>query len=422
MFVNIKGLLCITLLVFSSNFLLLPSANAEKKEPISEIASDKLKGNGGNEEKKEKKKSAVTNKKNTNVGEAKNSSKNSPDKQKKSLDEKKEKNAAAAAELLKEIKREEKDLHKQINLLDISLKENESQSIKLKDKIQKSKNLSKSYKKDIESLNKSISDRNELLKKRVISMQESNSDTNYLELLLGSTNFSNFFQRLNAMSYFMEADRAILELHQKESAELERKQKDVETQLENYKKSKVELNSVKDIIIEQQQQQKDLLKLLNTKKITVKKELDDLKTILIRLPSNAPTPSNALPKVAQVGYQWIGNSVYVFGGGRNIRDVQIGVFDCSSFVYWAFEQEGVNLGDRTSVSTETLNKKGKRIPVSAIKPGDIVFFDTYKVDGHVGIYVGNGKFIGAQSSTGVAVADMKTGYFKSTFKGHVRRL
>lgn len=37
------------------------------------------------------------------------------------------------------------------------------------------------------------------------------------------------------------------------------------------------------------------------------------------------------------------------------------------------------------------------------------FFNTYKRDVHVGIYVGNGKFIGAQSSTGVAVADMSVG-------------
>ena len=36
-----------------------------------------------------------------------------------------------------------------------------------------------------------------------------------------------------------------------------------------------------------------------------------------------------------------------------------------------------------------------------MQPGDLVFFDTYKRDGHVGIYIGNGKFIGAQTSTGL---------------------
>lgn len=52
----------------------------------------------------------------------------------------------------------------------------------------------------------------------------------------------------------------------------------------------------------------------------------------------------------------------------------------------------------------------------------MVFFDTYKKDGHVGIYVGNGKFIGAQSSTGVAEVDMTKGYWKEKFSGHVRRV
>jgi hypothetical protein len=57
-----------------------------------------------------------------------------------------------------------------------------------------------------------------------------------------------------------------------------------------------------------------------------------------------------------------------------------------------------------------------------IQPGDIVFFDTYKKNGHVGIYVGNGKFIGSQSKTGVAIADMSQGYFKDKFNGMVRRV
>jgi cell wall-associated NlpC family hydrolase len=40
-----------------------------------------------------------------------------------------------------------------------------------------------------------------------------------------------------------------------------------------------------------------------------------------------------------------------------------------------------------------------------MQPGDLVFFNTYKKDGHVGIYIGNGKFIGSQSSTGVEIAE-----------------
>ena len=57
-----------------------------------------------------------------------------------------------------------------------------------------------------------------------------------------------------------------------------------------------------------------------------------------------------------------------------------------------------------------------------MRPGDMVFFNTYKTDGHVGIYLGGGKFIGSQSSTGVAVADMSSGYWANTFNGRVMRV
>lgn len=127
-------------------------------------------------------------------------------------------------------------------------------------------------------------------------------------------------------------------------------------------------------------------------------------------------------EVIDVGRKWIGNSVYIFGGGRNQSDIERGRFDCSSFVHWAFAQVGVDLGPLTSTSTETLKHLGKNVSPKEMKPGDLVFFDTYKIDGHVGIYVGDGKFIGAQTNTGVAIADMSKGYWKEKFNGRVKRI
>jgi len=116
------------------------------------------------------------------------------------------------------------------------------------------------------------------------------------------------------------------------------------------------------------------------------------------------------------------HSVYIFGGGRNQSDIARGRFDCSSFVHWAFKEVGVDLGPLNSTSTETLKHLGETVSPSDLKPGDLVFFDTYKTDGHVGIYIGNGKFIGAQTSTGVAIADMTQGYWEESFNGRVKRI
>jgi cell wall-associated NlpC family hydrolase len=118
------------------------------------------------------------------------------------------------------------------------------------------------------------------------------------------------------------------------------------------------------------------------------------------------------------GFKYIGHSVYVFGGGRSAYDIANGRFDCSGFVHWAFSQAGVNIG----TSTESLKNQGTRVSYSDIRPGDLVFFNTYKQDGHVGIYLGNGQFIGSQSSTGVAVANMSSGYWRDHFSGHVQRI
>src|SRR5690625_4924511 len=93
-----------------------------------------------------------------------------------------------------------------------------------------------------------------------------------------------------------------------------------------------------------------------------------------------------------------------------------GGFDCSGFVAWAYKSEGLNLPSYTGA----LAGVGHRVPsLSQAKPGDLVFF---RGGAHVGIYLGNGKFIGSQTSTGVAIADMTSGYWGSTFDGHIRRV
>ena len=134
--------------------------------------------------------------------------------------------------------------------------------------------------------------------------------------------------------------------------------------------------------------------------------------------TNTAVGSGSVSTVINAGYKYIGNSVYVFGGGKSASDIAAGRFDCSGFVSWAFAQAGVKVGASTSV----LKNTGTRVSVSEMRPGDMVFFNTYKTDGHVGIYLGGGKFIGSQSSTGVAIANMTSGYWANTFNGRVMRV
>jgi hypothetical protein len=129
-------------------------------------------------------------------------------------------------------------------------------------------------------------------------------------------------------------------------------------------------------------------------------------------------------------------SVYTWGGGRRstspFYSSPIRV-DCSSFVWWCYNTHGVSLkGGKTGMTTDTIKRDSRMLVVSSrgsskqaainkIQVGDIVYFDTYKADGHIGIYNGNGKFIGAQSSGGISEADMSKGYWWNKFNGHVLR-
>ena len=117
----------------------------------------------------------------------------------------------------------------------------------------------------------------------------------------------------------------------------------------------------------------------------------------------------------------------MFGGGRSEKDIAAGRFDCSSYVRWAYSQLGINLGPLTSTSTETLKNKGTAVKggLANAKPGDLIFFDTYKKNGHVVIYLGNNQFIGAQGKTGVGIVDLNSSYgsyFKKRFSGNIRRI
>lgn len=72
-------------------------------------------------------------------------------------------------------------------------------------------------------------------------------------------------------------------------------------------------------------------------------------------------------------------------------------FDCSGLVFYSFRRAGVELPR----DTRSMRSAGREISRSALSRGDLVFFDQEgKKSSHVGIYLGNGKFVHAPSSGG----------------------
>jgi len=100
---------------------------------------------------------------------------------------------------------------------------------------------------------------------------------------------------------------------------------------------------------------------------------------------------------------------------RGGESVQSG-FDCSGFVRHLYEETFGKLlprrADEQARSTETIAK-------DELQPGDLVFFNTMRrTFSHVGIYLGDGKFIHApRKGKQVEIADMREAYWKKRFTG-----
>jgi len=101
---------------------------------------------------------------------------------------------------------------------------------------------------------------------------------------------------------------------------------------------------------------------------------------------------------------------YVFGGTSSNG------FDCSGYVQHVFAMLGISLPRTADAQFDA----GHRI-VGGMKPGDLVFFQTYAAGAsHVGIYLGHGRFVHASSSRGVMVSSLSDSYWASRFIGAKR--
>lgn len=112
-------------------------------------------------------------------------------------------------------------------------------------------------------------------------------------------------------------------------------------------------------------------------------------------------------KVIKIAEHQVGVS-YHFGGESPVEG-----FDCSGLVYYSYQQIHVNL-PRT-----TLAQLKYSVPVSRkeLRPGDLVFFRIHRSRiSHVGIYLGNNRFIHAPSTgKSVTISHLNSPYWKKRF-------
>ncbi|RTL37935.1 MAG: NlpC/P60 family protein [Burkholderiales bacterium] len=101
-------------------------------------------------------------------------------------------------------------------------------------------------------------------------------------------------------------------------------------------------------------------------------------------------------------------------GGNSVENG----FDCSGFTRHIFEMS-VGLVLPRRADEQAKDSSLLAIRQDELKPGDLVFFNTMKrTFSHVGIYVGEGKFIHApRTGSAVRVEDMRDAYWAKRFTG-----
>jgi cell wall-associated NlpC family hydrolase len=134
----------------------------------------------------------------------------------------------------------------------------------------------------------------------------------------------------------------------------------------------------------------------------------------------APTPPPAA--VASNGYAISGSALLLRGTPYKNGGHDPSGFDCSGFVWYVFDQNGVHVPRTVSEQF----RAGSDVDPADLRAGDLIFFDT--VNGparqtatHVGISIGGDEFVHAPSSAGeVRVERLGSPYWSPRFVGAKR--
>ncbi|MBP1989166.1 C40 family peptidase [Paenibacillus eucommiae] len=107
-------------------------------------------------------------------------------------------------------------------------------------------------------------------------------------------------------------------------------------------------------------------------------------------------------KIVNLAQSLKGKVTYKYGVNNSVKYI----FDCSSFTKYLFASQGITLKWGSNLQS----KQGTYVAKKNLKKGDLVFFGTSLSNlTHVGVYMGNGKYIHntiGKNINGVLISDL----------------
>ena len=143
--------------------------------------------------------------------------------------------------------------------------------------------------------------------------------------------------------------------------------------------------------------------------------------VLAACGSVPPTPERPQSSASRGQASGKGNEVVLFAlglidtgyrfGGKN-PDAGL---DCSGMVAYIFDKA---IGLKIAGSAADIARRGQAVGRNQLRPGDLVFFNTRNASfSHVGVYIGDNRFVHAPSTNGrVRIDALNTGYFANRYE------
>lgn len=144
-----------------------------------------------------------------------------------------------------ELQKQMNDLNKTIQGLDKSVQENAAKLDETTKKVADTEQLIEKKNKDIAELQTKIAKREELLRKRLVALQEQPNTNVVTEVLVNSKNIADLVDRLNSVSKILESDEDIMKTQQEDQANVKKDVETVKTKQKELKEAQAQIETAK---------------------------------------------------------------------------------------------------------------------------------------------------------------------------------
>lgn len=362
-------------------------------------------------------------------------------------------------ELISELSEEENEISEQLNTLQDDIENNEEEADTLVAEMTETQELLEQLNIEVEELKAVIEKREAHLNEQARGLQVAGESGNIISFVLNAESLNDIVGRLDVVTTLIssnkqsvtdqEEDKALVEAKENETIEKQEEQAKIAGKLEANKAALEEREAEQESVLATIASEKDVAESERSELVAQaeaaearRQSLAEARTVTAQASSNsasssnsdsssestsdsnsdsnsvstsstsseaAPAPSANSGSIVGIA-QGLKGVPYSYGGGTTAG------FDCSGFTSYVFAQAGRSL-PRTAAAQYSATS---RISRGQAQAGDLVFFSQGGGIDHVGIYLGGGNFIGSQSSTGVAVASIDSGYWANYVSGFGR--